>query len=80
MRVRDAGVARAVERTKLACKALSAAARDLAVAQHRHEVPVDAAQELNVEVERVCELAEQLERCAESLDVWIGRQRVPLGR
>jgi hypothetical protein len=66
--MRGAGIVRAAERLALACRALSAAADDLAVAQRRDGIPVDdAANELNTEIEHICELADQLERRAASL-------------
>jgi hypothetical protein len=65
---RDAGIVRAAERLTLACRALSAAADDLAIAQRRDGLPVDdEARELNTEVERICELADQLGRRATGL-------------
>jgi hypothetical protein len=57
----DPGINRAAERVKLACKALSAAANDLAVASRRDGLDVDgAADNLAIETERVCEMAEEL--------------------
>lgn len=58
----------------LACKALAAAATDLDVARQRGELSIDAAtaDELKAEVERVCELASELERHAENLGALAG--------
>jgi hypothetical protein len=65
----NAGLVRAVERVALACRALSAAAGDLAVARRHGELPqAGTVEELNTEVERVCELAHELGRCAAHLD------------
>jgi hypothetical protein len=59
--VTDPGITRAAERVNLACKALSAAANDLAVAKLRDDLPVDhAVEELDAETERVCAMAEEL--------------------
>ena len=69
---KDPGIERAAERLTLACRALTAAANDLAVAKRRDGAPVDdAAQELEVELERVCALAEQLERRVSGLGVLV---------
>jgi hypothetical protein len=67
---------RAVERVSLACKALSAAASDLHVARNRNPAAVDdsIADTLNAEVERICELAEDLARRAERLPTFAGVQ------
>jgi len=67
-----AGVARAAERVTLACRALSAAARDLHVAYDRNGVgAVDkAAGNLEVEMERVCEMAEQVAALGVNLRRW----------
>jgi soluble P-type ATPase len=63
--MRTSPIVRATERVSLACQALKAAANDVVIAQGSDNVPLqDAAQELAVEIERVCELADQLERCA----------------
>jgi hypothetical protein len=71
--MRDAGMIRAAERVDLACKALSAAVADLHVARDRDDAPVgDTVEKLNTEVERVCELAHELERCAERLGLLTG--------
>jgi hypothetical protein len=71
--MRDAGIVRATERLALACKALAAAANDLIVARDRDELPVsDAADEVSAEVERVCELAHELERRASELGTLAG--------
>jgi hypothetical protein len=57
----DPGISRAAERVSLACKALSAAANDLAVASRRDGLPVEgAAADLEAETERVCAMAEEL--------------------
>jgi hypothetical protein len=64
-RMRTPPIIRATERVSLACQALKAAANDVLIAQGTESAPLEsAAQELAVEVERVCELADQLERCA----------------
>jgi hypothetical protein len=69
----NAGLVRAVERVTLACRALTAAAGDLAVARRHGEVPpAGTVEELNVEVEHVCELAHELSRCAANLDTLAG--------
>jgi hypothetical protein len=62
----DAGISRATERATLACRALSAAADDMYVAFRRDGMPVKrVAYALEAEAERVCELAQQIERLAE---------------
>jgi hypothetical protein len=68
----DPMVDRAAERVTLACRALSAAARDLHVAYNRTDVTaVDkAAQAAEVEMERVCEMAEELANLAANLGRW----------
>jgi hypothetical protein len=60
---------RAAERVALACRALSGAANDLRVAHAQNKVMAvdDAAQQLESEVERVCELAEELSSLAMNL-------------
>jgi hypothetical protein len=64
----DADLSRAAERLRLACRALSAAASDLRVAQRRDGSAIGAApQELEAETERVCEMAEQLSAAARKL-------------
>lgn len=68
----EAGVSRGSERVTLACRALSAAAADLRVACVRDEVPAaeaveGAADTLEAESVRVCELAEELQELAEAL-------------
>jgi hypothetical protein len=62
-------VRRASERVTLACKALSAAANDLRVAHARSGMTVvdDVADQVGVETERVCELAEELAKLARNL-------------
>ena len=62
-------VRRASERVTLACKALSAAANDLRVAHTRSGVSAidDVADQVGVETERVCELAEELAKLARNL-------------
>jgi hypothetical protein len=66
--MRDAGIRRASERVTLACKAMSAAADDLAVAARRDGLLIDeTVQSLEVERERVCELAAELSNRARSL-------------
>jgi hypothetical protein len=57
----EPGISRAAERVSFACKALSAAANDLAVASRRDGLPVEGAiADLDAETERVCEMAEEL--------------------
>ncbi|HWG07635.1 MAG TPA: hypothetical protein VN672_01375 [Solirubrobacteraceae bacterium] len=64
----DADVSRAAERLRLACRALSAAARDLHVAQKRDATGVAVtAEELDGETERVCEMAEEVSEAARKL-------------
>jgi hypothetical protein len=67
----EAGVSRGSERVTLACRAMSAAAADLRVACVRDGVPVEAvegaADALDEEAARVCELAEELGELAEAL-------------
>jgi hypothetical protein len=65
----DVGMQRAAERVTLACKALSAAANDLRVeySQYKMTAVVDAAQMVEAETERVCELAEELTSLATNL-------------
>jgi hypothetical protein len=60
---------RAAERVALACRALSGAANDLRVAHAQNKMVAvdDAAQMLESEVERVCELAEELSSLAMNL-------------
>jgi DNA repair ATPase RecN len=71
--MRDAGLVRAVERVTLACSALTAAAGDLAVARRHGEKPsAGTVEELNLEVERVCELARELGHSAATLDTLAG--------
>ena len=66
--MRNAPIIRAAERVGLACQVLKAAANDVLIAQSKEHAPVEeAAQELAAEIEHVCELADQLERCAASL-------------
>jgi hypothetical protein len=62
-------VRRASERVTLACKALSAAANDLRIAHARCGMTAvdDVADQLGVETERVCELAEELAKLARNL-------------
>jgi hypothetical protein len=68
-----ATVSRAAERVTLACRALSAAATDLRVAHSRHGLrAVDkAADTLEAETERVCEMAEDLATLASNLRRWV---------
>jgi hypothetical protein len=68
----EAGVSRGSERVTLACRALAGAAHDLRTACHRDDMPAaeaveDAADALEAESVRVCELAEELEELAEAL-------------
>lgn len=66
--MRDAGIRRASERVTLACKAMSAAADDLAIAAQRDGLLIEeTVQSLEVERERVCELAAELSNRARSL-------------
>ena len=66
--MRDDAFGRAAERVTLACRALAAAVDDLAVASRVNGTEGDArAQELEVERERVCALAEELTMRAVSL-------------
>ncbi len=66
------GVSRAAERVTLACRALSAAATDLRVAHGRDGLgAVDkAADTLEAETERVCEMAEDVGKLASNLRRW----------
>jgi len=58
----------ALEHVGLASKSLSLAASDLAVLRFRSVLPAgDSADDLSIELERVCELAHELERCAAKL-------------
>lgn len=68
----DADVSRAAGRVALACRALSAAATDLRVAHARGGVnAVDkAADTLETETERVCEMAEEVANLAANLGRW----------
>jgi hypothetical protein len=65
----DPAVSRASERVALACRALSAAANDLRVAHARNAITAldDAADQVGVETERVCELADELVKLAANL-------------
>jgi hypothetical protein len=66
--MRDEAFERAAGRVTLACRALSAAVDDLAVAHRVNDMEGDErAQELEVERERVCQLAEELTRRVEGL-------------
>jgi histidinol-phosphate/aromatic aminotransferase/cobyric acid decarboxylase-like protein len=63
----DPGIRRAAERVALACRALSAAADDLAIAARRDGADVDdSVDALQAERERVCELSEELSGLARS--------------
>jgi hypothetical protein len=66
-----AGVQRGSERVRLACKAMAAAAADLRLACHIDEMAgeavEDAADALDAEAARVCDLAEELGELAEAL-------------
>jgi hypothetical protein len=68
-----ATVSRAAERVALACSALSAAATDLRVAHGRDGLgAVDkAADALEAETERVCEMAEDVATLASNLRRWV---------
>ena len=65
----DVGMQRAAERVTLACKALSAAANDLRVEYSRYKLTAveNAAEMVETETERVCELAEELANLATNL-------------
>lgn len=67
----EAGVSRGSERVTLACRAMSAAAADLRVACVRDGMPAEAvegaADALDEEAARVCELAEEVGELAEAL-------------
>lgn len=68
----EAGVSRGSERVTLACRALAAATHDLRIACRRDDTEAaeaveDAADALESESVRVCELAEELEELAEAL-------------
>lgn len=67
-----AGVTRAAERVGLACKALSAAATDLRVAYLRSGLTAveKAADGLEAETERVCEMAEEVATLGTNLRRW----------
>jgi hypothetical protein len=66
----DPGLSRAVERVSLACKALSAAGNDLAIASRRDGLPVEGvAADLEVERERLCGVAEALGELAWKLSL-----------
>ena len=67
-----AGITRAAERVTLACRALSAAADDLAVAARRDgaDLDEDTVNSLQAERERVCELSEELVDLARSFDAF----------
>ena len=62
-------VKRAAERVTLACRALSTAANDLRIAHRRSGTMAleDAADQVNAETERVCELAEELVKLGRNL-------------
>ena len=65
LRMRTPPIIRATERVSLACQVLKAAANDVLIAGGNENEPLEhAARDLAVEIERVCELADQLERCA----------------
>ena len=65
----QADVRRAAERVTLACRALAAAANDLRIAHMRSGAsPVDAAAEqVRLETERVCELADEVVKLARNI-------------
>ncbi len=68
----EASVSRGSERVTLACRALAAAAHDLRIACRRDDMPAagaveQAADALEEESVRVCELAEELGELAEAL-------------
>jgi hypothetical protein len=63
----------ALGHVSVARRSLSLAASDLAVVRYRGALPVgDSAEELTKELERVCELAQELERCAAKLGGVVG--------
>lgn len=67
MQTIDPQIKRAAERVTLACRALSAAADDLAIAARRDGAEVDGSIDaLQAERERVCELSEELAGLARS--------------
>jgi hypothetical protein len=70
-------VRRAGEKVTLACRALSAAATDLRVAHNEVGLTaVDkAAERLESETERVCEMAEELAKLASNLGRWLPGER-----
>jgi hypothetical protein len=71
--VSNARLTRAVDHVALARSALFAAAGDLVVARYRDEMPIgEVAQDVDLELERVCELAQELERCAQNLGAATG--------
>jgi hypothetical protein len=58
----------ALRHVTLARKSLSFAASDLAVLRYRGALPAgDSGEELALELERVCDLAHELEACAANL-------------
>ena len=68
-RTPEGDVRRAAERVTLACRALAAAAEDLRAA-HAQEATMavdDAAVRVGAEMERVCELAEELAKLGRQL-------------
>jgi hypothetical protein len=76
----DPGLSRAAERVRLACTVLSAAANDLRVEHDRNGMMAvdDAAHLLEAEMERVCELAEELTTLARNLTTWPAREAAGL--
>jgi hypothetical protein len=74
--IADPGLIRAVERVKLACRALNGAAGDVLLAMRDEGSPIDeTARELHREAERVCQLAGRLEECVSSLGTFAGASR-----
>lgn len=66
--MRNPQLSRALNHVALARKSLSLAASDLAVLRYRGVAPIgEAGDELTIELERVCDLAHELERCATNL-------------
>jgi hypothetical protein len=66
--MRNAKLSCALTHVTCARKALSLAASDLAVVRYRGSGPLgDASAELTIELERICDLAHELERCAANL-------------
>ena len=65
--MRQAKLLHALTHVTLARRALSLAASDLAVVRYRGSGPRGATDELTIELERICDLTHELERCAANL-------------